>query len=108
MAFAKKWIGTTILGIFLCMGMMLAGWGWVQLLSRKIDKQRNELEESKAEKQRYTEAVEALNKTVTALADETSGVAILEQDGNRYVTAPPGSEIGHTVRGRPAIKLKEQ
>ncbi len=36
------------------------------------------------------------------------GVAVLEMDGSRYVTAPIGSEPGHTLRGRPAIKLKEQ
>ncbi|MDR1611598.1 MAG: relaxase/mobilization nuclease domain-containing protein [Planctomycetota bacterium] len=62
----------------------------------------------KAEKEKAREAINAYVKTLAALLDKTSGIAILERNGSRYVTAPSGSENGHTINGRPAIKLREK
>jgi len=107
LAFARKWITTTILGLFLCLGMILAGWGLMKLGDRKLTKYRSELAKLQEDHRIHREAVENLNKTLADLLGQTSGIAILERNGNRYVTTPPGSESGHTINGRPAIKLKE-
>ena len=107
MAFAKKWIGSTVLGIFLCFGMMLAGWGIVELVKKRLTESRNELAQVQAEQENLSKSVEVLNKTLETLWNETSGIAVMSWNGSRYVIGPPNSQGGHTIQGRPAIKLEE-
>jgi hypothetical protein len=113
MAFGKQWLYLTTLGIAFCLGILLTGWLLTELGDRRLNRHRNELAqlEQKCQTQRdelrtLQEAVDMLSQTFTTLMDKTSGVVLLERDGNRYIIAPQGSESGHTIGNRPAIKLK--
>ncbi len=113
-AFGKKWICQSSLSMAKLLGMLAGGWGLVKAGEWHLNSYRTVLTalesqcQAKREEQlRVAEAVEALNGTLGMLLEQSSGVAVLEMDGSRYVTAPIGSEPGHTLRGRPAIKLKD-
>ena len=114
MAFGKQWLVMTALGIAFCQGILLTGWLLTELGERRLNRHRNEMAQLEQryqmqldELQTAQEAVDMLNKTFETLMDKTSGVILAEIDGNRYLTAPEGSETGYMFSNRPAIKLKE-
>ena len=106
-AFSKKWLSMTILGITLCFGMMLAGWGMVELVKKRLTESRSELAQVEAEHKNLSRSVEILKETMGALWNESSGLTVMNWNGSRYVIGPPNSQGGHTIQGRPAIKLEE-
>lgn len=98
MAFARKWIVSTVLGIFLCLGMLLGGWSWVELLIWKAEKQQAELTRLETACQEQREILETL---------KTWGVTFQSRSEGRFIVGPPNSAGGWMIDKNPAIKLEE-
>ena len=103
MAFAKKWIGSTVLGIFLCLGMLLGGWSWVELLIWKAEKQQAELT-------RLETTCQELKNTLDTLKANTWGITLQESSNGRFIVLPPGTTTDTAqlwnVGNRKAIRLE--
>lgn len=95
--FAKKWIASTVLGIFLCLGMLLGGWSWVELLVWKTEKQQAELTRLETACRKQREILETL---------ETWGVTVQDRTEGRFIVGPPSSAGGWTIDRKAAIKLE--
>jgi hypothetical protein len=83
LAFARKWIASTVLGIFLCLGMLLGGWSWVELLIWKAENARIELAQLRTDYQEQRETLEMLKA-------EAWGVTMRESENGRFLILPPG------------------
>ena len=97
------WFRSVSVGVMLFLGICVGSWGLTRWLSSNIQN----LIETRAELQAE---IEEQRRSVERLQETTWGVWFHEEQNERYLVLPAGTEpkTGWTVDGQPAVKLSSE
>lgn len=100
-SFTRLWVRPVCLSLAICLGVLLAAWGVVEVVAYRIDSQRETLAELKSD-------IEEQHATLRELEQDTWGVGYRELENGRFLVLPEDSQRTWEVGGKPAVKLPDK
>lgn len=97
----RLWVRPLCVSVAACLGVLLAAWGVVEVVTYRIDSQRETLAELKSD-------IAEQQATLRELEQDTWGVGYREFEDGRFLVLPEDSLRNWEVGGKPAVKLPDK